>query len=53
MVELFTHDYGRIRAFAKYAQSKNQGLGLLTTFTHVKVFLIKGRSSFHPQRGGV
>ena len=47
MVELFTLDYGRIRAFAKYAQSKKPRFGgLLTTFTHVKVLLNKGRSSF-------
>ena len=47
MVELFTHEHGRIRAFAKYAQSRKAKVwGLLTTFTHVTVFLIKGRSSF-------
>ena len=54
MVELFTLDYGRIRAFAKYAQSKKPRFGgLLTTFTHVKVLLNKGAFIVHHKRNGI
>ncbi|MGA0242079.1 MAG: DNA repair protein RecO [Candidatus Marinamargulisbacteria bacterium] len=47
LVELFTKDRGRIRTFAKYAQSKKPRFGaLLTTFNWLTVHLIQGRTAY-------
>ena len=47
MVELFTSNYGRIRAFAKYAQSKKPRFGgLLNTFNYVDASLSQRSTTF-------
>jgi len=47
LVELLTESVGRIRAFAKYAQSNKPRFGgLLATFNHVSVRLYESKTSF-------
>ena len=48
LVELFTEEYGRLRVFAKYAQSKKPRFGgQLNTLNLLKVSLLKRGSAFH------
>jgi DNA repair protein RecO (recombination protein O) len=48
VVELFTKDVGRIRAFVKYAQSKKPRFGgLLNTMNYVLVELIKKKDTYY------
>ncbi len=48
LVELFTEELGRVRAFAKYAQSKKPRFGgQLNTLNLLKATLIERGSAFH------
>jgi DNA repair protein RecO len=48
VVELFTKEVGRIRAFVKYAQSKKPRFGgLLNTMNHVLVDLVKKKETYY------
>ena len=48
LVEVFTEEYGRLRVFAKYAQSKKPRFGgQLNTLNLLKMSLIKRGTAFH------
>lgn len=48
LIELFTREFGRIKVFAKYAQSKKPRFGgQLNTLNLIQTMLIKKRSAFY------